>query len=71
MVAKGYWAWRPANCTNYSGMTSARQEICTYVYYAGGIGFTQSNGFAPGTRGWFAQQWWQALNSFFSVDRIP
>ena len=71
MVNKGYWAWRPSTCSNYPGVTTLRTELCTYVYYAGGIGFTASNGYNTGTRGWFAQHWWQALNGYWSVDRTP
>jgi hypothetical protein len=71
MVNNGRWAWQPSTCSHYAGVTAARQEICTYVAYAGGISFSQSDGYRPAARAWFAQQWWQALNSYWSVDRTP
>jgi hypothetical protein len=69
MINAGRWT-AVSSCSQYPNV-SARQEVCTYYANAGAISFTQSNGFQPATRGWFAQRWWQALNAYWSVDRTP
>ena len=80
MVAQGYWAVQPDDPALYPNVPTAsghRQDIATYVHYAGampdfpGIG----GGFGPwdqsATRAWFARALWQAYGSFFATNRLP
>lgn len=80
MVAKGYWEMQEDNGGYYPNVPSEsghRQDIVTYVHYAGALpGTSQLNGpfpnwNQPSTREWFAEALWRALNSHFGVDRVP
>ena len=71
MVAKGFWAPQPDNPALYPNVPAGsghREDIATYVYYAGAIPATVPMASwgewdQPSTRGWFAQALWQALTS--------
>lgn len=79
MVAKGYWRQQPDNPSLYPNVpatSGARGDLATYAYYAGAVPGTNptsswSNWNQPAPRSWFALAQWQAINSFFSVDRVP
>ncbi len=79
MVAKGYWTMQPDNPALYPNVPAAsghRQDLATFVHYAGALPGTAASGAWVGwdraaTRGWFAQVLWQALNSHFAVDNVP
>ena len=75
MIAKGYWVAQPGTPVPYAAVPTAHaSDVATFHFYTGGI--TDAPGSAgawhgPATRGWFAQSLWQALDSYFSVDRVP
>lgn len=80
MVARGYWQPQPDNPALYPNVPESsghRQDIATYVYYAGALPGTNGTGEAwgtwsqPSTRDWFAETEWRALDSYFRLDRIP
>jgi hypothetical protein len=80
MVDQGHWQAQPDDGTVYPDVPAAsghRQDLATYVHYAGAVrGADNPTGpFAgwdqPASRAWFAFALWQALDSHFSVDRVP
>jgi hypothetical protein len=72
MIAKGYWVAQPNAPLPYSGVPAAHQpDVRTFHFYTGGIPAPPSNWDAPATRGWFALALWAALDSYWSVDRVP
>ena len=79
MVQKGYWASQPddpALYTNVPASSGHRQDLATFVHYAGAVPDYPTTGpfgmwDQPATRGWFTRALWQALNSYFGVDRVP
>ena len=80
MVAKGYWVAQPDNPAYYPNVlpnSGHRGDLATYVRYAGTVRGTAAptDAFAgwdqPSSRAYFAFALWQALNSFFGVDRLP
>ncbi len=79
MITKGYWNLQPVDgsYTNVPGTSGHRQDIATFVHYAGALPDypNLSGNFAnwdqASTRAWFARTLWQALNSYWSVDRVP
>ena len=79
MVTKGYWQAQPDDPALYPDVPASsghRADLATYVFYAGAVPGTAPaagwGGWAdPSTRGWFALAQWQALNSYFAVDRAP
>ena len=80
MVAKGYWQPQPEDPALYPNVpadSGHRQDIATYVHYAGALpDTTDVNGAwagwdQPAPRGWFAEAEWRALNSYFGLDRTP
>ena len=77
MVAKGYWT--PAEdaglYANVPATSGHRGDLATYYANAGAIpGTDPAAGWAgwdqPSTRGWFALAEWQALDSYWGVDRV-
>jgi hypothetical protein len=71
MVAKGYWQLQaddPAIYKNVPGSSGHRQDISTYVHYAGGAlgetppASTFTDWDKPGTRLFFVQALWRALD---------
>jgi hypothetical protein len=79
MVARGSWQAQPDDPALYPNVpanSGHRADLATYAYYAGTVPGTQPaagwGGWAqPSTRGWFALAQWQALDSYFGVDRVP
>jgi VCBS repeat-containing protein len=78
MVAKGYWRQQPDSGVypNVPATSGHRQDLATYVHYAGAIpGTTPAAAWAewdrPSTRAWFAGALWQALNAHFGQDLVP
>ena len=79
MVQKGYWASQPDDPNlypNVPGSSGHRQDIATFVHYAGAVPDYPTTGpfgmwDQPAPRGWFSRALWQALNSYFGVDRVP
>ena len=80
MVAKGYWqqetADDPALYPNITAASGHRWDVLTYHKHAGAIPGTSpmatwSTWDRPSTRAWFALAEWQALSSYFGVDRLP
>ncbi|CAA9589338.1 MAG: hypothetical protein AVDCRST_MAG88-4557, partial [uncultured Thermomicrobiales bacterium] len=79
MVAKGYWIQQPDNRLLYPNVPAGsghREDIVTYVHYTGAIPGTNpaanwDNWARPSTRAEFAVALWQALNSYWGVDRVP
>jgi streptogramin lyase len=79
MVARGYWTLQPDSpdlYTNIPGETARqkkdRQDIATYVHYAGalpdipaGPGQPFTNFDQPATREWFTRALYQAVDSYF------
>ncbi len=80
MVNKGHWSFQPDNGTLYPNVppgSGHRQDLATYVHYAGVVRGT-AGATAPfdgwdqaSSRAYFAFALWQALDSYFSVDRVP
>ncbi len=78
MVSQGYWQLQPDDPLIYSnvpGTSGHRQDLVTYTHYAGpvrGTAGTAAN-FAgwdvPASRAYFAFTFWQALGSYYGVDR--
>ena len=79
MIAKGYWARQadnPGLYTNVPASGTQRSDLATYVYYAGPVPGQPMNGPFTGydqsaLRSFFTQAEWQALDSYFHVDRVP
>jgi hypothetical protein len=80
MVAKGYWQQQPDDPALYPNIPAAsghRQDLATYVHYAGALPGTDSPGedwtwyAQPSTRSWFAEALWRALDSHFNLDTTP
>lgn len=79
MIARGYWARQPDNPSLYTNVPASgtqRSDLATYVFYAGAIPGRPTNGpftdyDQPAPRSFFAQAEWQALDSYFRVDRVP
>jgi hypothetical protein len=82
MVDAHYWEQQPADPSLYGGVltgTGHEADVATFVHYTqsvGGVPDYPVGGFfpawnQPATRGWFARALWAALNSYWSVDRVP
>ena len=80
MVNHGYWQARPDDGTVYPNVAPGsghRVDLTTYDYYAGLVRGTPSatgnfDGWdAASSRAYFAFALWQALDSYFKVDRVP
>lgn len=80
MVANGFWQMQPDNAAYYPSVPTGsghRQDLVTYAHYAGPVPGTTAvtesyaNWDAPSNRAQFAVTLWQALNSYFSADRVP
>lgn len=79
MVTKGYWQQQPDNPQLYPNVPASsghRSDIATFVYYAGALPDYPTNGAfsawnQPATRDWFSRALYQALGSYFGVDRVP
>jgi hypothetical protein len=79
MVAKGYWARKadnPGLYTNVPATGTQRSDLATYVFYAGAVPDRPTSGpftgyDQPALRSFFARAEWQALDSYFRVDRVP
>ncbi len=78
MVKQGYWLQQPDNPALYPNVPASsghRIDIATFVFYSGALPDAPDTAASwaawtdPATRGWFARAEWQALNSYFSVDR--
>lgn len=78
MVAKGYWQQQPENPALYPNVpadSGHRQDIATYVHYAGVLPGTSSatqnwSGYdQPAPRAWFAEAEWRALSSYFNLGQ--
>jgi hypothetical protein len=82
MEDKGYWTAQPTNAGLYGGVltgTGHEQDVATFLFYTqtqGGVPDYPATGGFPAwdqaaTRGWFARALWTALDSYWSVDRVP
>ncbi|HEY8602683.1 MAG TPA: choice-of-anchor Q domain-containing protein [Thermomicrobiales bacterium] len=80
MEDAGYWQFQTDDNTVYPNVAPGsghRVDLATYVHYAGPVRGTASStvDFAgwdqPSSRAYFAFALWQALDSYFSVDRVP
>jgi len=80
MVQAGYWqAVTVDDPTLYPNVPLAsghRLDLLTYTKYAGALpdralGQAWPDWDQPASRGWTARVLWQALNSFFSSNRVP
>jgi hypothetical protein len=79
LVRQGYWTLQPDDPALYPNIpadSGHRQDLATYVHYAGAPpGTTPTADWpawdTPASRGWFAQALWQALDSYYNVDRVP
>ncbi|HEY8598206.1 MAG TPA: choice-of-anchor D domain-containing protein [Thermomicrobiales bacterium] len=79
MVQKGYWVSQPDNPALYPNVPASsghRQDLATFVHYVGAVpDYPTSGPFEmwnqSAARGWFARALWQALHSYFGVDRVP
>ena len=78
MVDQGYWTMPPDVNGLYPNVAAAsghRQDVVTYVHYAGAmrgasdVAAPFAGWDAPASRAWFAFALWQAVDSYFSVDR--
>lgn len=80
MVARGYWAWQPADPALAPEITldsGHRQEYATFVHYAGAVPGVAPDGHwggaegwdQPATRAWFAQVLWQVLAGHWGAPR--
>jgi hypothetical protein len=78
MMSQGYWQLQPDDAKVYSnvpGTSGHRQDLVTYTHYAGAVRGTAGTAAsfegwnAPASRAWFAFTFWQALSSYFGVDR--
>jgi len=78
MVTKGYWQQQPDNPQLYPTVPTSsghRSDIATFVYYAGALPNYPTNGAfpawnQPATRDWFSRALYQALGSYFGIDRV-
>jgi hypothetical protein len=72
MIAKGYWVAQPNAPLPNAGVPAAHQpDLRTFHHYTGGIPAPPPNWDASATRGWFARALWAALDSYWSIDRVP
>lgn len=78
MVARGYWqaqADDPARYPELPGDSGHRDDLATYIHYAGAPVETTANGWpdwqTQATRQWFAEALWQALSSHVGVAALP
>lgn len=82
MVRMGYWQNQPPRPGLYGGVldgTGHEVDVATYLYYTQGFGgvpdYPATGGFPavhdPASRAWFARALWTALDSHFSIDRVP
>jgi hypothetical protein len=80
MVTQGYWVQEtvddPTLYPNIGVASGHRGDVLTYYRHAGAIPGTDPTttwgGWdTPSTRGWFALAEWQALDSYWGVDRVP
>jgi len=79
MVVKGFWVLQPDDPALYPNVPASsghRRDLATFVNYAGALpDFPVGGQFGawdqPASRGWFARALYQALNSYFGVDRVP
>jgi hypothetical protein len=75
MVAKNYWQYRTYEAHPYEGVPATHEtEVRTFYHYTrelGGILASPENWNDKATRGWFARQLWQALNSYWRQDNVP
>ncbi len=77
MVTKAYWNLQPddGSYPNVPGGSGHRQDIATFVHYAGAVPGSSNTGGdfdgwdQPSSRGWFARVLWQTLNSYFGADQ--
>ena len=81
-VAKGLWQQQVADDALYGGIligTGHADDVATFLAYTralGGVpGFPETGPFTvwnqPTTREWFARALWNALSSYYAVDRVP
>jgi hypothetical protein len=79
MVTKGYWAPESADDAalypNVTPVSGHRGDVLTYYKHAGAIPGTDPTASwggwdTPATRAWFALAEWQALDSYWGVDRV-
>jgi hypothetical protein len=75
MLVKGYWVDQPGAPLPYTGVPAAHAtDLAIFHFYTGGLAdapATTGAWSSAANRGWFAQALWQALDSYFSVDRVP
>ena len=80
MVDAGYWTAQPDDGSIYPNVAPGsghRVDLATYAHYAGPVRGTASatasfDGWdQPSSRAYFAFALWQALDSYFKVDRVP
>jgi streptogramin lyase len=80
LIVKGYWTLQADDTQIYPEVTAAsghRQDVVTFVHYAGALPGTASptSGFPgwdqPATRAWFVQALDQALQSVVGADPVP
>ena len=80
MVSAGYWTRAmtddPSIYPNVRLAAQDRLDLVTFVQHAGAIPDRPSaaawdDWAGPASRGWFAALFWQALNGYLSVDRVP
>ena len=83
MVYQGYWEYQPARPDLYGGVLNGSGhdvDVATFIFYTengfGGVPDYPDTGPFPAahqaaTRAWFARALWNALNSYFSIDRVP
>ena len=77
---KGYWTLQPDDPALYPNIpvdSGHRQDIATYVHYAGALPGTDTTSTAwiawdqPSTRAWFAEAEWRALDTYFRFQPVP
>lgn len=80
MVLNGYWVQQPDNPAVYPNVPTSsghRNDIATYVFYAGTVPGTGSTGQswsdwnAFASRQWFSEAEWKGLNDFFTSGYTP
>jgi len=79
MVHEGRWIAQsddPALFPAISGSSGHREDLATFVHYAGAPpGTTLAGSWATwdtaSSRAWFATALWQALDNYYNVDRTP
>jgi len=80
LVAQGAWTTAtvddPSPYANVPLTSGHRLDLLTYLGSAGAVydrspGASWADWDTPGSRGWFALILWQALDAYYSVDRVP